>query len=372
MVSLIKENDMNKFRIRYLTNRTDKNGVRYYWQPSAVLRRAGFALTRLPDDRSEAAARAMELNAAVDEWMRGQRLPFIQNNKRHPESFDALVAAYRASTRWLRLAEKTRRGYDQSLNILGQHFGKEIVRFIDRASILNFYETEYRRRPATANACMRVLRLTLQFGVNHGWMKYNPALKPGLISSSPRSSVWTLDAENAFIETAYELRRPSIAAAFILSAYLGQRQGDVLSLTPPQFNGKSFRLRQNKTKVWIEVPAHKRVLEVLSSIRVRGQRTIICSETTGLPYKADYFRKLFRHVLKQAARRHPEIDFENLQFIDLRRTAVVRLAEAGATEAEISAVTGHKIETCRQILEVYLPRNGRMAENAIRKLEFAV
>lgn len=361
-----------RFKVRYMTTRTDKTGTRYYWQPSAILRKNGFKLTRLPDDYTDAVAEATKINMSVDEWSRGQNLPFLSQVRRHPESFDALVASYKNSTRWLRLAEKTRRGYDQSLNILGKRFGKEIVRFIDRASILNFYEAEYRRHPATANACMRVLRLTLQFGVNHGWMKYNPALKPGLISSSPRSSVWTPDAENAFIETAYELRRPSIAAAFILSAYLGQRQGDVLSLTPTQFNGQSFRLRQSKTKVWIEVPAHKRVLEVLSSIRVRGQRTIICSETTGLPYKADYFRKLFRQVLKQAAKRHPEIDFENLQFMDLRRTAVVRLAEAGATEAEISAVTGHKLESCRQILETYLPRNGRMAANAIRKLEFAV
>ncbi|MCP4392938.1 MAG: hypothetical protein GY804_01515 [Alphaproteobacteria bacterium] len=54
--------------------------------------------------------------------------------------------------------------------------------------------------------------------------------------------------------------------------------------------------------------------------------------------------------------------------MDLRRTAVVRLAEAGATEAQIAAVTGHKIETTRQILETYLPRTSDMAEAAITKL----
>lgn len=363
---------MKKFRIRYLTSRTDKNGVRYYWQPSAVLRRAGFVLTRLSDDRSEAVSRAMELNAAVDEWMRGERLPFACDDKRHPESFDALVAAYRASTRWRRLAPKTQRDYARCLDILHAKFGKEIVRFMNRADILSFYEDEYIRRPAVANACMRVLRLVLQHAVNHGWLKFNPALKPGLVSSAPRQEVWPIEAENAFVEAAFALNRPSVAAAFILSAYLGQRQGDILKLTPTQFKDGCFRLRQSKTKVWVEVPAHKRVRDILSRLTRRGERTIVCSEATGKPYKADHFRKLFRRVINRAEKEHPEIDFGGLQFMDLRRTAVVRLAEAGATEAEISAVTGHKIETCRQILEVYLPRNGRMAANAIRKLEFAV
>ena len=50
-------------------------------------------------------------------------------------------------------------------------------------------------------------------------------------------------------------------------------------------------------------------------------------------------------------------------------TAIVLLGEAGCTEAQIAAVSGHSIEKTRQILETYLPRTTKMAEAAIRKWE---
>ena len=45
------------------------------------------------------------------------------------------------------------------------------------------------------------------------------------------------------------------------------------------------------------------------------------------------------------------------------------MGEAGCTESQIAAVTGHKIDTCRRILETYLPRTDKMADEAINKLE---
>jgi hypothetical protein len=42
------------------------------------------------------------------------------------------------------------------------------------------------------------------------------------------------------------------------------------------------------------------------------------------------------------------------------------MGEAGCTEAQIAAVSGHSIEGTRQILETYLPRTSKMASRAIR------
>jgi hypothetical protein len=58
-----------------------------------------------------------------------------------------------------------------------------------------------------------------------------------------------------------------------------------------------------------------------------------------------------------------------LQARDLRRTACVRMAEAGATEKQIAAVTGHSIEETRRILETYIPTTLEMAQAASAKLE---
>jgi hypothetical protein len=47
---------------------------------------------------------------------------------------------------------------------------------------------------------------------------------------------------------------------------------------------------------------------------------------------------------------------------DLRRTAMVRIAEAEATVPQIASVSGHSIEATQRILETYLPRNRDLAE----------
>ena len=86
------------------------------------------------------------------------------------------------------------------------------------------------------------------------------------------------------------------------------------------------------------------------------------SETTNRPYKRYHFTHEFRRIRDLAG-------ITSLQFRDLRRSAVVRLAEAGCTVPEIAAITGHQLGRTARILETYLPRTAPMARAAIRKLE---
>lgn len=51
----------------------------------------------------------------------------------------------------------------------------------------------------------------------------------------------------------------------------------------------------------------------------------------------------------------------------LRHSCVVQLARAGCTVPEIASITGHSISSVEQILQRYLPRDSRVAENAQRK-----
>ncbi len=60
---------------------------------------------------------------------------------------------------------------------------------------------------------------------------------------------------------------------------------------------------------------------------------------------------------------------EGLQPRDLRRTACVRLAEAGCNDIQIAAISGHTIDRTRQILETYVVRTEAMGEAAIELWE---
>jgi integrase len=180
--------------------------------------------------------------------------------------------------------------------------------------------------------------------------------------SAPRDQVWTPEQIEAFVSKANSKGRGSIGLAVLLGAGLGQREGDVLRLGWTQYDGVSVRLRQRKTGKLIAVPAIADLRQALDAVP-RTAATIVVSETTGRPYTEDNFTHLFREIADAA-----ELPCD-LQFRDLRRTAVVFLAEAGCSIPEIAAITGHSLRTATQILETYLPRNSAMAKNAITRLE---
>jgi integrase len=86
--------------------------------------------------------------------------------------------------------------------------------------------------------------------------------------------------------------------------------------------------------------------------------------TRGKPWTEDGFRSSWGKAFEKSG-----IE-EDLTFHDLRGSAVVRLALAGATVPEIATFTGHSLKDVEAILDKhYLGRDVRLAENAMRKLE---
>ena len=201
----------------------------------------------------------------------------------------------------------------------------------------------------------------LQFAVDEGYLEINPATKLKLRKTSARTAVWTAQDVDRFCATAINANRASVALAVRLAVNLGQREGDVLRLTWAQHDANGFKIRQGKTGAHIQVPVTAELATALSTT-TKTSTNIVVSEITKRPYKADNFRAVFADIRERAG-------IAGVQFLDLRRTAVVRLAEAGCTVPEIAAITGHSIDTTQKILEVYLPRTSTMAKHAIAKLE---
>ena len=92
------------------------------------------------------------------------------------------------------------------------------------------------------------------------------------------------------------------------------------------------------------------------------QSTLIVTKRNGRPLTYQNWKTISNRI-------KASLGLEHLQTRDLRRTAVVKMAEAGATIPEISAVTGHSVDRTQQIIEHYLPRSVEMARAGIAKLE---
>lgn len=102
---------------------------------------------------------------------------------------------------------------------------------------------------------------------------------------------------------------------------------------------------------------------------------LLVRETTRQPWAQAAFQKRFAAIREaaiagdQKAELSPCPELAGLQFRDLRRTIIVRLAEARVDLPGIVAISGHKIEQCKPILETYLPRTTKMATAAIAQFE---
>lgn len=68
-------------------------------------------------------------------------------------------------------------------------------------------------------------------------------------------------------------------------------------------------------------------------------------------------------IAVRGMRAHPAL--APLQLRDLRRTCIVQLGRLGLSDAQVAALSGHRLETTKRILETYMPRDTQMAGSAI-------
>ncbi|TVR81582.1 MAG: hypothetical protein EA405_08140, partial [Rhodospirillales bacterium] len=305
-----------------------------------------------------AVRQAESLNRQVDEWRSCQDAA-----PRNLCTLPWLIRLFRVDERFTLLKPKTKRGYEyafRKIEAWSEQIGHPQLQYIERKAVREFYRSLTSKLP-TANSVIRVLRLLLRYAVDEGYILHNPAAKLRMVATPPRQMIWSDDQIATFIGAAEKAGRRSLALAVLLGICLGQRQGDILRLTWSQFDGTAITVRQGKTGALVRIPVMRELATVLHATP-RASSSIVVAETTGRPYLSDHFQHEFRRIANAAG-------LPSLQFLDLRRSAVVRLAEAGCTTAEIAAITGHRLERTTQILETYLPRTSPMAEAAIRKLE---
>lgn len=335
---------MATIKVRYVTRRIKPNGrIYWYWQ------RKGFPLTRLPDDEAERLAMATRLNRAADEEKGG----IVRGVD--PTSVLAVIRRYEKTESYQQLSEGTRGYYDRHLRRILRTFGDLPFSAITRRVVIDYchaFPTAGEQRKAAA-----VLSNLFEVAAYHGLVNENHARKLRLKTPKKRKDIWTDEEIATFLEaTNAHSDGEKVRLYFNLLRYTAQRPGDVARMTWKQYSGQTIKLRQQKTEALIEVPCHRDLRAILDAERRRSIYLFAYPDGTPLKYQ-----KLFEW--ERAVRK--QIGLSHLQMRDLRRTAMVRMGEAGAEIHQIAAVSGHTIETTKNILETYLPRTLKMARGAI-------
>ena len=126
-----------------------------------------------------------------------------------------------------------------------------------------------------------------------------------------------------------------------------------------------IRLRQQKTGALVEVPVHTDLAPLLRDrMQDLGDGMLLLPSPTGRPWAYRNFARAWDAQAKAAG-------VADRQRRDMRRTAVVRLAEAGATVPQLAAVTGWAVDYCQRIVDTYLPQRTETALIAIELWEGA-
>lgn len=349
---------MGKLKIRYLVARLRKSGVSYYWNPSEKLKRAGFDIRRLSDDKIEAATQAEALNAALDRWYTGESAVKAIDHA----SVAGIDDAFQRDDAFKRLAERTKRDYLYNIKPAIEWAGHVRAEHLTRRAVKAWYQHARDTAGAsTARNRVAALRRLLTYATDEEIIDKNPAAKMRISTPPSRVRLWTLAERDTFVAAALSAGRPSMALAVMLGWCLGQRPADLRTLAWSAFDGQAVALRQGKAKTQVWVPALPELRRLLAStLRVSTQ--IVVSETTQKPYQESDFQHTFADIREKAGLP------KDLQYRDLRRTLATALGAAGCSDDQIRAITGHKT---REVVGVYVLPDQTFAKGAIERLQKA-
>lgn len=155
--------------------------------------------------------------------------------------------------------------------------------------------------------------------------------------------------------------KPSLRWGVRLALYTGQRRSDLVKMMWSQFDGEFIEVRQQKTDELISIPCHKLLRAELETMP-RKAETILVGERGG-PLTAASLSVMVSRTLR-------EMGVTGYSIHGLRKNAGRALAEAGCSDHEIRAITGHK--TLAMVAHYTKRANQKaLARSAMAKLELA-
>ncbi|GAB1362396.1 tyrosine-type recombinase/integrase [Rhodobacter sp.] len=189
-------------------------------------------------------------------------------------------------------------------------------------------------RPEAANTLLKRLKVLMGFAVDMDMIQHNPlsGLK-GFKSEGDGYHAWTEDEIAAF-----EVRHPigtKARLAMTLMLCTGQRRSDAVRMGWQHVGDGTITVRQQKTGATLQIPIHPALKAVLDQTP-KTNMTFLVTEY-GRPFTAAGFGNWMRG-------RCDEAGLADCSSHGLRKACARRLAEAGCSNQEIKAITGHETE----------------------------
>lgn len=277
-----------------------------------------------------------EFMAEYQACLDGEAAPAITPgaNRTRPGTINALVVAYYAAPEFRRLRPATQATYRGIIERFRARHGDKMVVTLERqhvkALIGSMHET-----PAAANNLLDRLKGLMGFAVDVGMRRDDPTLRlRGFKTEGEGFHTWTED-EIARFEARHPIGSKARLALGLL-LFTGQRRSDAVAMGWQHVADGVIMVRQQKTDVRLALPIHPTLRSILDATP-RANLTFLTTHQ-GKPFTPAGFGNWLRDRCDEAGLR-------GCSAHGLRKAAARRLAEAGCTNQQIKAVTGHKTDT---------------------------
>jgi integrase len=254
-------------------------------------------------------------------------------SKEEKGTFNELLAQYFRSPKYKNLSASSQKNYARILRKFCERYGDlPVSEFKTKhaTSILGKMSST----PEAANTLMKRLRTLLTFGVKIEMIGSNPI--SGIEEYSHKEDGYhTLTDEEI---SQFIRRHPSGTKAYLalmLMLYTGQRKSDATRMGWHDVNNGQISVKQRKTKTPLQIPLSEELSKVIANIP-KDAPTFLMNEY-GNPFSVGGFGNWMR-------KRFDEAGLAHCSSHGLRKACARRLAEAGCTNHEISAITGHRTD----------------------------
>ena len=266
-------------------------------------------------------------------------------------TLNELVHFYLHSDAFRRLRPATQKDYEKNLEsvcstvVEGKALGNYRNKSIKVRHLMDAYEQWVHRGVRTANYHKAVLSAAWKHAMRFDVMTHNPVQLVKTQSTKQRRVTWTRDQIKTFLDTAYgDFQFRSIGLIVHMAYDWGQRVGDMRLLTWNKLDLDQCRLdiTQSKRGAAVHLPISAGLCQMLQKQKEDFEfqdyvaPRIKPRAGAYTPYDKDEIASLINRVLDKA-----NLPRE-LTAMDLRRTAVTEMLEAGVDIVSIRQVTGHK------------------------------
>ncbi|MEM6623843.1 MAG: tyrosine-type recombinase/integrase [Pseudomonadota bacterium] len=363
-----------------IEKRLRTGGVSYYWAPSTADRRNGCPIDAkaLGKDYASAKDQATHLNAHLDAWRVGETSQNVDFG-----SVDWLFQQFQKSRTWEQYGSAHRGNQRLRIDRLSlmrvtrprpgcERIGQLSVRSVTPAAADKIYERLHPGRPRQAEMEVAMLKKAWnvvarshpsQFPHDNPWK--------GITLVKRRSSVKAFATRKEAYALAYALRdidHPHLGAAAIICYEWHQRPENVLSgsIQWSHINRQSVSVEHWKTSQRVEIQLQDEdgnalfpeAMAYLEELAVLGPVVVVTPKSPHRPYN---FRRA-REVIV-AARKAAKLP-QHVTLDACRHGGLTELGDAGVTDSEGMALSGHKSP---EVYRAYVKPTERQRLHGLKK-----